>query len=178
VARAALDDTLSIVDAVTDAHRTLVVSGTYPAPRGWTVIPQRGEGLGERLAHAFADTDDGGPALLVGMDTPQLTAELLSDLAHGLDSADAVLGPAEDGGWWSLALRQPRDAVVLRDVAMSTADTGRLTRQALRDKGLRVGTGPWLRDVDTAADAWAVAGQCPDGRFAAAVRAYLPRARS
>jgi len=178
VARAALDDTLSTVDHLKDAHRTLVISGTYPAPRGWTVIRQRGEGLGERLAHAFADTDDGGPALLVGMDTPQLTAELLGDLAHGLASADAVLGPAEDGGWWALALREPRYAAVLRDVPMSTADTGRLTRQALRDKGLRVVAGPGLRDVDTAADAWAVAGQCPDGRFAAAVRAYLPRARS
>ena len=178
VARAALDDTLSTVDSSDAAGRTLVVSGTYPAPRGWTVIPQRGEGLGERLAHAFADADDGGPALLVGMDTPQLTAGLLSDLARGLDGADAVLGPAEDGGWWALALREPRDATVLRDVPMSTPDTGRLTRAALRNRGLRVNPGPGLRDVDTAADAWAVAGQCPDGRFAAAVRAYLPRARS
>jgi rSAM/selenodomain-associated transferase 1 len=178
VARAALDDTLSTLDDFKSAHRTLVISGTYPAPRGWMVIPQRGVGLGERLAHAFADTDDGGPALLVGMDTPQLTAELLGDLADGLASADAVLGPAEDGGWWALALREPRYAAVLRDVPMSTADTGRLTRRALRDKGLRVAAGPGLRDVDTAADAWAVAGQCPDGRFAAAVRAHLPRVGS
>jgi uncharacterized protein len=178
VARAALDDTLSTVDTCQAKGRTLVISGTYPAPRGWTVIPQRGEGLGERLAHAFADTDDGGPALLVGMDTPQLTAELLSDLALGLERADAVLGPADDGGWWALALREPRYAAVLRDVPMSTADTGRLTGRALREKGLRVSEGQGLRDVDTAADAWAVAGQCPDGRFAAAVRAHLPRARS
>jgi uncharacterized protein len=178
VARAALDDTLSTVDRCAAVHRTLVVSGTYPAPPGWTVIPQRGEGLGERLANAFADTDDGGPALLVGMDTPQLTAGLLEELAAGLQSADAVLGPAEDGGWWALALREPRYAAVLTDVPMSTADTGRFTRDALRDKGLRVAGGPWLRDVDTAADAWAVAEQCPDGAFAAAVQAHLPRVRS
>jgi rSAM/selenodomain-associated transferase 1 len=178
VARAALDDTLSTVDACEAAARTLVISGTYPAPRGWAVIPQRGEGLGERLAHAFADTDDGGPALLVGMDTPQLTARLLFEVEQALEDADAVLAPADDGGWWALALREPRHAAVLKGVPMSTADTGRLTRAALLKERLRVATGPGLRDVDTAADAWAVADQCPGGRFAAAVRVNLPRVRA
>ena len=178
MARAALDDTLSTVDQCATGRRTLVVSGTYPAPPGWQVIPQRGDGLGERLAHAFADTDDGGPALLVGMDTPQLTAELLTAVARGLDDADAVLGPADDGGWWTLALRRPIHAAVLRTVPMSTSDTYRLTRTALRQLGLRVAEGPRLRDVDTADDAWTVAHECPDGRFAAAVRIHLPRVRS
>jgi len=58
---------------------------------------------------------------------------------------------------------------------MSTPDTGRHTLAALTGRGLTVTLLPALRDVDTVADAYAVAAQCPDTRFAAAVRANLPR---
>ena len=77
---------------------------------------------------------------------------------------------AEDGGWWALGLRNPEHAQVLRDVPMSTERTGTLTRQALEGRGLRVATLPVLRDVDTIADATAVAELCaPGSRFARAV---------
>jgi glycosyltransferase A (GT-A) superfamily protein (DUF2064 family) len=54
---------------------------------------------------------------------------------------------------------------------MSAADTGRIQRRRLRRLGLRVTDLPWLRDVDTIADARAVAAQAPESRFAAALRA-------
>lgn len=177
VARAALEDTLSTVDQCEAARRVLVVEGEYPVPAGWDVVRQRGGGLGERLAAAFTDAarlDPQAPVLLVGMDTPQLTPELVARLGADLDRADAVLGPAGDGGWWGLALRDPSHAKVLAGVPMSTSDTGRLTAEALRGLGLRVLTGPLLRDVDTAADAQVVARECPAGSFAAAVRAHVP----
>jgi rSAM/selenodomain-associated transferase 1 len=179
VARAALDDTLSIVDRCPAARRVLVVHGDYPAPPRWEVQRQRGEGLGERLAAAFADaallsTRATTGYLLVGMDTPQLTPELVGGLGRELGRADAVLAPAADGGWWALALRDPAHAKVLTGVPMSTSDTGQLTRAALRNLGLRVLDGPRLRDVDTAADARAVAAECRTGSFAAAVRANVP----
>ncbi len=62
---------------------------------GFEVIPQRGDGLGERLAAAFDDVSP--PALLVGMDTPQLTPRLLLDGMRALaeHGVDAVLGPAD-----------------------------------------------------------------------------------
>ena len=99
LARAALADTLDAVLATPAARRVVVLDGPvgdWLAP-GVEVVAQRGDGLDERLAHAFADV--GGPALLVGMDTPQVTA---SDLARGLErlaapGVDAVLGPATDG---------------------------------------------------------------------------------
>jgi hypothetical protein len=175
VAAAALADTIDVVTATRAARRWLVLSGTYVAPPGWSAAVQRGDGLGERLANAFADTAAGGrPSLLIGMDTPQVTSELLLAAAGRMAVADAVLGPAEDGGWWALGLREPRHAAALTRVPMSTPDTGALTTMALLRRGLTLAMTTQLRDVDTAADAWAVAGFRPDGSFAAAVRANVP----
>jgi uncharacterized protein len=164
VAAAALEDTMT---AVVSAYRCLVVEGDHPAPEGWDRRPQRGVTLGERLAHAFADTRiDGVPSLLIGMDTPQITAGILEAAAAELGRADAVLGLAEDGGWWALGLRDPSHAEVLRTIPTSTSDTGRLTLEALQDRGLRVAALPVLRDVDTYVDAREVAALCPaDSRF-------------
>ena len=115
VAAAALADTLWAVAETPAARRVLVLDGEadgadwLPAVdgRGFEVIPQREGGLGERLAGAFADSD-AAPALLVGMDTPQITASLLEAAIARLceDGVDAVLGPASDGGYWAIGLRE------------------------------------------------------------------------
>ncbi|MGY0236715.1 DUF2064 domain-containing protein [Longispora urticae] len=165
LAGAALADTLDAVRAV-PAARTLLLDGAYPAA-DFDLLAQRGDGLAERLAHGFADRP--GPTLLIGMDTPQADPELLGAALAWLGQADAVLGLAEDGGWWALGLRDPAHGELLRDVPMSTPDTGRRTALALAGAGLRVLPLPVLRDVDTLADAAAVAAAAPHGRFA---RAY------
>jgi glycosyltransferase A (GT-A) superfamily protein (DUF2064 family) len=145
------------------------------------VIDQRGNGLAARLAAAHADTatrHPGLPVLQIGMDTPQLTPDLLGAAADQLaNGADAVLGPAADGGWWGLGLREPRHAAVLREVPMSRPDTEAHTRDALRRRGLRVEALPALSDVDTMSDAEVVARFAQGGRFALAV-ADVVRARS
>ena len=84
-----------------------------------------------------------------------------------------MLGPAADGGWWALGLRDPRAAAAIAGVPTSRDDTGERTVHALRAAGLRVGLLPELTDVDTAADAAVVARLAPGTRFAAAV-AGLP----
>ena len=99
------------------------------------------------------------------MDTPQLAGPLLAGVLAGLADDDAVLGDAEDGGWWVLALRDPAAARALVGVPMSTDRTGRDTRAALESAGLRTGTAPVLRDVDEVADAEAVALAAPGSRF-------------
>ena len=170
LARAALADTLDAVLATPAARRMLVLDGPvgdWLAP-GVEVVAQRGAGLDERLAHAFADV--GGPALLVGMDTPQVTRD---DLAGGLErlaapGVDAVLGPAADGGYWAIGLREAQPRVFL-GVPMSTAWTGRAQHARLRRLGLHVALLPALRDVDRIADARAVAALAPAGRFARAL---------
>ena len=175
VAEAALLDTLAAADRTPAARRTLVLQGSYPTPPTWSVVPQRGLGLAERLVNAFGDAGSGsGWPVLIGMDTPQVTPALLRCVGDRLAEADVVLAPAVDGGWWALGLRDPGDAALLADVPMSTSDTGRLTTAAFRRHGLRVVAGPRLRDVDTARDARLVAMTAPHGRFAAAVRRHVP----
>ncbi|MGW1037191.1 TIGR04282 family arsenosugar biosynthesis glycosyltransferase [Streptomyces antibioticus] len=163
LAAASLADTLRAVAAAPAARRVLVLDGAPGPwlPPGFDVVPQCAGGLDERLADAFARC--AGPALLIGMDTPQVTPELL-----GVDFAgcDAYFGPAEDGGFWALGLAEP-DPALLRGVPMSTPVTGAVQRERLAVAGLRVRELPRLRDVDTAADAHAVAALAPHGRFAA-----------
>ncbi|GIM89758.1 TIGR04282 family arsenosugar biosynthesis glycosyltransferase [Paractinoplanes toevensis] len=177
LAAAALADTIDAVSASAATDRVLVTDTACPPPPGWAGRLQRGGPLGERLANAFADI--GSPALLIGMDTPQVTTAMLDDALARLadpDGPDAVLGHAEDGGWWALGLRDPAHAAVLREIPTSTATTGFRTHDALHRRGLHVAELPRLRDVDTAPDAYAVATLCPpDRRFPRAVAAELPR---
>jgi rSAM/selenodomain-associated transferase 1 len=170
LARAALEDTLAAV-ASAPAARRRVVALDGPAggwlPPGFDLVVQRGEGLAERLAAAFDDV--GGPALLVGMDTPQVTPALLGRGLAALERADAVLAPALDGGYWAIGLRQP-DPRVFEGVPMSLATTGASQRARLAALGLSIATLPALRDVDTIDDAQAVAASAPATRFARALR--------
>ncbi|MES4892351.1 DUF2064 domain-containing protein [Streptomyces sp. NPDC096012] len=170
LAQAALTDTLHAVAAAPATRRVLVLDGAPGAwlPPGFEVLPQCAGGLDERLADAFAHCR--GPALLIGMDTPQVTPELLTvDFSGG----DAFLGPAEDGGFWALGLAEA-DPVLLRGVPMSTPGTGAAQRARLIAAGLRVRELPRLRDVDVAADARAVAALAPHSRFAACLARCTP----
>lgn len=139
-------------------------------PAGFDVVDQGDGGLDQRLATSLGAVLDPsapghvpGPALLVGMDTPQLTPELLDVDWTGLD---AVIGMATDGGFWAIGLREPRPDALL-GVPMSTTHTGADQLERLRALGLRVGMLPWLRDVDEPADATAAAAMAPGSRFAA-----------
>ena len=163
LAEAALADTLRTVLMAPAARRVLVLDGEPGPwlPPGFDIVPQCGGPLDQRLAAAFAAVR--GPALLIGMDTPQITPGLL---AVDWRAADAVFGPAADGGFWALGLREP-DPALLRGVPMSTSATGAIQRSRLAAAGLRVAELPQLRDVDTAADALAVACEAPQTRFAA-----------
>jgi uncharacterized protein len=177
IATAALADTLDAAGAAPVARRTIVMCGQYAASPGWHRVAQRGTDLADRLVHGYADTADPVYAsLLIGMDTPQVTPDLLAEAVDILGDArvDAILGPAADGGWWALGLRDPDHARVLRQVPTSTPRTGADTIRALRSIGLRLALLPVLRDVDTAADARGVAAECrPDSRFARVVRVEL-----
>lgn len=170
LAHAALADTLEAVDDLPAVRRVLVLDGRAGPwlPPGFVVVPQADGGLDRRIAAAFDRVlgPDGypGPAVLVGMDTPQL-----GPLLPTVDFAghDAVLGLADDGGYWAVGLRQP-DPALFHGVPMSEPVTGEAQLERLRGAGLRVRILPPLRDVDTVSDAAAVARAAPGTRFARA----------
>ncbi len=170
LAEAALRDTLDAVAATPCAERLLALDGPPGdwLPGGFRVVEQGEGGLEERLAHVFSRCD--GPTLLIGMDTPQVAPWLLEGAIASLGArgTDAVLGHAEDGGYWAIGLCRP-DPRAFAGVPMSIAETGARQEAALRALGLRVGLLPTLRDVDLIADARAVAAIAPGGGFARAL---------
>lgn len=170
VARAALEDTLATVASTPALGRTVVLEGRPGGwvPGGFDVVPQRGSGLAERLEAAFEDRPE--PALLIGMDTPQVTSTQLEQASECLltPGVDAVLGPTRDGGYWAVGLKRGcRGAFT--GVPMSTDVTAVRQRRRLEQLGLTVATLPPLRDVDYWDDARAVAHAIPGSRTAHAV---------
>ena len=184
LAAAALLDTLDTVRSMDGTAHVVALTGDLDLARradelrevlaDFVVLDQRGDGLDERLAAAHADAAAvaSGPVLQIGMDTPQVTSELLRASTASLARPDigGVLGPATDGGWWALGLSDPRDAGFLLGVPMSRPDTGARTLAGLEHTVGAVVLLPVLTDVDTVADLWPVASlQSADRRFRLAV---------
>ncbi|HYI58129.1 MAG TPA: DUF2064 domain-containing protein [Microlunatus sp.] len=166
LAAAALADTVDTVRSSHVRRRFLAFDGD---PTGWddgfTVLHQPDGDLSDRLAAAFRDAmvqapDE--PALLIGMDTPQVTAELLHQSWRG---SDAVLGLSEDGGFWAIGLRSVDPEAVFAGIPMSTDRTGAAQLARLGTLGLSVELLPPLRDVDEPADAAHVSDHFPALRF-------------
>ncbi|MFJ9610600.1 DUF2064 domain-containing protein [Kitasatospora sp. NPDC101176] len=181
LAEAALTDTLAVLSRVPAGRRLLVLDGAVGdwLPPGWQVVPQVAGGLDARLAASFAHAGriaPEAPALLVGMDTPQLDAALLAGALSPARRAgvDAWYGPAGDGGFWALGLARPGERLARRlllGLPMSTADTGRGLLDRLAAEGLVTEHLPVVADVDTISDARNVAAEAPGGRFAACLQA-------
>lgn len=189
IAAAALLDTLDVVRGLDVVARVVAMTGDLASAaradeldvmlRDFVVLPQRGAGLDERLAAAHGDTAEVAsvPVLQIGMDTPQVTVDLLGRAAACLatDDVDGVLGPATDGGWWALGLSDPTRASFLRGIPMSRPDTGIRTLAGLRRVAGTVVELAELTDVDTLTDLWPVADLQPRGsRFRAAVEELQP----
>ena len=184
IAAAALLDTLDAVAAAPVAARVVALTGELGAASSgaeitagladFIVVPQRGADFAERLANAHIDAaaaSGGLPVLQIGMDTPQVTDELIGDCARELLAADAVLGLARDGGWWLLGVTEGAMADCLRTIPMSRSDTGAVTLAALENTGNHVSLVPTLADVDTIGDVDEVRRVCaPGSRFVRATR--------
>lgn len=169
IAAASLTDTLDAVAAATSRNKVLAFDGD---PSGWLrpgwIHARQVDGeLDRRIVGAFGSTGP-GPALLVGMDTPQLSAALLAQFDPS--RYDACLGPATDGGYWAIGFRDPHVASsAILGIPMSSETTYAMQLQRLRELGLHTQLLGELRDVDTIDDAWAVAALAQGTTFAAAL---------
>lgn len=128
------------------------------AVRGWlgepaAYLPQAGGDLGERMRAAFEDAFAAGfrRVAVVGSDLPGLSAELLRRALTLLESREAVLGPARDGGYYLLGLRRMVPEP-FRGIAWSTDSVFRETVARLRAVGVEPALLEEMADVDVAAD--------------------------
>lgn len=171
LAEAALADTLDAAVRTGVDRVVLGLDGSLGewCPPGVVVVEQGDGGLSDRLERLWSHAR--GPALQIGMDTPQVTPAMLHDALVVLGAAglDAVLGAALDGGWWAIGFAH-RVVGAFHGVDPSRFDTGARQLDRLVALGLRVGRLPSLRDVDHWDDAMAVAADAPTTRFATAVR--------
>jgi uncharacterized protein len=131
--------------------------GALEEMRAWLpgvrLLAQEGLDLGARMADAFARAFARGArrVAIVGTDVPGVARETVLGALSTLDAADVALGPAEDGGYYLLALREPRPEL-FAGIAWSTATVAAETRARAAASGLSVSDLPAVRDLDTLDD--------------------------
>lgn len=113
---------------------------------------QEGLDFGARLHNAFKWTYEQGfkRTVLIGSDSPHISPQCIARARAGLDDADVVLGPCEDGGYYLIAMREPHD--VFSGIPMSTEVVKQMTVEAAERQGLRVSLLESLFDVDELPD--------------------------
>ncbi len=129
-----------------EAEMKAWLQGRHPALH---FVAQGAGDLGQRLAAAVAAEFSRGPegVLVIGGDCPDLDGATLVAAADTLGSCDVVLGPARDGGYYLIGLRQPRPAL-FSGIAWSTPAVLEETREIARRSGLAIRLLATLEDVD------------------------------
>jgi uncharacterized protein len=115
-------------------------------------FPQQGINFGARLHHTFQWAHSRGyqRTIVIGSDSPQIGLDVIIQAQKALDRADVVLGPADDGGYYLIAMRQPHD--VFSNIPMSTSVVARMTIELAQNQGLKVHTLRNLFDIDELPD--------------------------
>jgi rSAM/selenodomain-associated transferase 1 len=131
------------------------------SPRGYTLRPQVGEDLGERMYNAVAaELEDGaGHVVLIGSDSPTLPVAYLESaralLTHDESPVEVVLGPATDGGYYLIGLKRAHRELFSKGIPWSTAGvlpTTLLRLARLGEGGMRSALLPFFYDCDTPDD--------------------------
>jgi uncharacterized protein len=115
-------------------------------------FPQQGADLGARLHHVFRWTRNRGyqRTIVIGSDSPQIGLKIVAQARKALDTADVVLGPADDGGYYLIAMRKPYD--VFRGIPMSTSVVAQMTIELAESQELKVHTLENSFDIDESPD--------------------------
>ncbi|TMC23307.1 MAG: glycosyltransferase [Chloroflexi bacterium] len=131
-----------------EADFALNVTALVPSARASRYFAQCGPDLGSSLRHAFHTTAAFGfqQTILIGSDAPQLGREMITQACQALEGADVVLGPAEDGGYYLIAMRKPYD--LFSKIPMSTPQVLQMTMERAHRLGLSVHLLEPLFDID------------------------------
>ncbi|NOY52028.1 MAG: glycosyltransferase [Deltaproteobacteria bacterium] len=123
------------------------------APEGIALIPQQGTDLRERCAHSVSFAFEKGYDRIVqiGTDTPQIRAVHIRKAFAVLKDYDMTLGPANDGGYYLLALRRPAPSLY-DGVEMGTERVLPKMLDNARNMGLSIRFMPEWIDADTFED--------------------------
>ena len=115
----------------------------------WALRPQQGAGLGDRLAEATAHAFQTGAThvVVVGTDSPWLTADDIHGAFAALDNADLVIGPTDDGGYYLIGLSRPLPEA-FNGIAWSSAVVFQHTCEQVRELGARLHLLPRGYDLD------------------------------
>ena len=119
------------------------------------LVPQEGEDLGERMENAFrlAFADGMSQAVLLGSDIPDLPGVVVEEACRALLSADVVLGPSKDGGYYLIGSTGSGFCPDLfRAIPWSTPEVLNMTLQKANEAGLKVHLLPEWSDVDSVDD--------------------------
>ncbi len=156
--RALLLDTLAGCRAEADAVALLHAHSDEQAELaalagpGAELLLQEGRGLHDALRLGLARRLPRGPTAIVSSDIPGVPAGAITQAFGELrNGADVVLGPAADGGYWLIAMREPHDEP-FHEIPWSTPAVLAVTRRRCEEAGLRVAEVAEWRDVDTAVD--------------------------
>jgi glycosyltransferase A (GT-A) superfamily protein (DUF2064 family) len=121
-------------------------------PDSWQVLGQGDGNLGQRLntIDALARALGHEQLVYIGSDAPLLNAAFFEQARQSLQSADVVLGPADDGGVTLMAARKPWPA--LKDLPWSSATLGDALAELCEQAGHRIEWLPASADVDRPED--------------------------
>ena len=109
---------------------------------------QSGEDLGQKMANAFQETlQSHGKAVIVGSDCASLTPAILEEAFHLLDQYDFVMGPAMDGGYYLLGMKDFTPEV-FQEIAWSSEEVGSSTLLKIDQLGKTYSLLPLLSDID------------------------------
>jgi hypothetical protein len=119
----------------------------------FALLQQVGDDLGKRLDNALTHclSDGFEQAVIMDSDSPTLPVDYLIRAFRALESADAVVGPCDDGGYYLIGLKRPAPRL-LREVRMSTPTVMRDTLALAAQAHLTVAQLPAWYDVDSVAE--------------------------
>ena len=156
-----IDQTLSRIHSIGAVDITLWCTPSTEDPflqscaerYGATLKTQHGQDLGSRMQQAFETTLQSNPwAIILGTDCPELESSDVQQAVDALNNgADAVAGPAFDGGYYLLGLRRT-SASLFRQMPWGTENVWEITRNRLEKLGWNTTTTTWRHDLDRPED--------------------------